>query len=170
MHVKVLQQISFDCFGWSFTWNTRLKSISVFFSQSSVGPTRAKLKVLINTFILVYMIWRFCNQMWTWLLFIFVTKELECYGGVIWWTNELTDDKINKMICVPSEDSDQPGHPPSLIRVFAVCSVSSWGPNLSSSRQQRLIRLGAQIILSVLSCCSWNALTDKQTTMLMQAW
>ena len=22
--------------------------------------------------------------------------------------------------CVPSEDSDQPGHPPSLIRVFAV--------------------------------------------------
>ena len=26
------------------------------------------------------------------------------------------------MICVPSEDSDQPGHPPSLIRVFAVHS------------------------------------------------
>ena len=30
-------------------------------------------------------------------------------------------DKTNKMACVPSEDSDQPGHPPSLIRVFAVC-------------------------------------------------
>ena len=26
------------------------------------------------------------------------------------------------MICAPSEDSDQPGHPPCLIRVFAVCS------------------------------------------------
>ena len=26
----------------------------------------------------------------------------------------------NKMICVPSEDSDQPGHPPSQIRVFAI--------------------------------------------------
>ena len=27
--------------------------------------------------------------------------------------------KTNKMTCAPSEDSDQPGHPPSLIRVFA---------------------------------------------------
>ena len=29
-------------------------------------------------------------------------------------------DKTNKMTCAPSEDSDQPGHSPSLIRVFAV--------------------------------------------------
>ena len=28
--------------------------------------------------------------------------------------------KTNKMACASSEDSDQPGHPPSLIRVFAV--------------------------------------------------
>ena len=28
--------------------------------------------------------------------------------------------KANKKTCAPSEDSDQPGHPPSLIRVFAV--------------------------------------------------
>ena len=34
-------------------------------------------------------------------------------------TNELRHDKTNKMACAPSEDSDQPGHPPSLIRVFA---------------------------------------------------
>ena len=27
--------------------------------------------------------------------------------------------------CAPSEDSDQPGHPPSLIRVFAVHSTGS---------------------------------------------
>ena len=32
-------------------------------------------------------------------------------------------DKTNKITFVPSEDSDQPGHPPSLIRVFAVHSV-----------------------------------------------
>ena len=31
-------------------------------------------------------------------------------------------DKTNRMACAPSEDSDQPGHPPSLIRVFAVRS------------------------------------------------
>ena len=34
--------------------------------------------------------------------------------------NEPPHDKINKMACTPSEDSDQPGHLPSLIRVFSV--------------------------------------------------
>ena len=39
---------------------------------------------------------------------------------------ELPHDKTNKMACAPSEDSDQPGHPPSLIRVFAVCMKKHW--------------------------------------------
>ena len=34
-------------------------------------------------------------------------------------------DKTNNMTCAPSKDSDQPGHPPSLIRVFAVLSMGS---------------------------------------------
>ena len=34
-------------------------------------------------------------------------------------------DKTNKMICGPSEDTDQPGHPSSPIRVFAVRSLGS---------------------------------------------
>ena len=34
-------------------------------------------------------------------------------------------DKTNKMACAPSEDSDKPEHPPSLIRVFAMRSVGS---------------------------------------------
>ena len=33
---------------------------------------------------------------------------------------ELPHDKTNKIACAPSNDSDQPGRPPSLIRVFAV--------------------------------------------------
>ena len=33
---------------------------------------------------------------------------------------ETGHDKTNKMAFAPSKDSDQPGHPPSLIRVFAV--------------------------------------------------
>ena len=33
---------------------------------------------------------------------------------------EPAHDKTNRMACAPSEDSDHPGHPPSLIRVFAV--------------------------------------------------
>ena len=35
-------------------------------------------------------------------------------------------DKTNKMVCAPSKDSDQPGHPPSLIRVFAVRMKKAW--------------------------------------------
>ena len=38
---------------------------------------------------------------------------------------ELPNDKTNEMAVAPSEDSDQPGHPPSLIRVFTVRSMSS---------------------------------------------
>ena len=44
--------------------------------------------------------------------------------------NELQHDKTNKMSVRPAKtqislDSDQPGHPPSLIRSFAVCLVGS---------------------------------------------
>ena len=31
------------------------------------------------------------------------------------WLNDPQHDKTNKMACAPSKDSDQPGHPPSLI-------------------------------------------------------
>ena len=40
--------------------------------------------------------------------------------------NELPHDKTNKVASVPSEDSNQPGHPPSLIRVFAVRTKKAW--------------------------------------------
>ena len=40
--------------------------------------------------------------------------------------------------CAPSEDSDQPGHLISLIRVFAVRSVGSLGPKHSSCGQRIL--------------------------------
>ena len=44
--------------------------------------------------------------------------------------------------CAPSEDSDQPGHPPSLIRVFAVRMKKTWTLSYPLSAQRRLIRLG----------------------------
>ena len=40
--------------------------------------------------------------------------------------------------CAPSEDSDQPRHPASLVRVFAVHSMGSTGPKVSSCGQRRL--------------------------------
>ena len=39
------------------------------------------------------------------------------------FTFEPHRDKTSKMACAPSEDSDQPGHSPSVIRVFAMRSV-----------------------------------------------
>ena len=40
--------------------------------------------------------------------------------------SEPPHDKTNKMAFAPSKDSDQPGHPPSLIRVFAVRFNEPW--------------------------------------------
>ena len=52
-----------------------------------------------------------------------------------WDTYEPHRDKTNEMACAPGEDSDQPGHSPSLIRVFAVRLMGSLGPKLSSCGQ-----------------------------------
>ena len=40
-------------------------------------------------------------------------------------SNEPVHDKTYNMACAPSEDSDQPGHQPSLISVFALRSMGS---------------------------------------------
>ena len=44
----------------------------------------------------------------------------QCYYNWAW------HDKNNKIACEPSEDSDQPGHPSSLIRVFSVHMKKQW--------------------------------------------
>ena len=57
------------------------------------------------------------------------------------WLNIIIEpphDKTNEMIWAPSEDSDQPGHPPSLIRVFAVCMKKAWVLSYPLSAQRRL--------------------------------
>ena len=55
---------------------------------------------------------------------IFVPNGFSAPPGAIYIT-EPPHDKTNKMACAPSEDSDQPGHLHSLIRVFAVWSMGS---------------------------------------------
>ena len=47
------------------------------------------------------------------------------------WQNQQSD-------CAPSEDSDQPGHPPSLTRVFAVCMKKAWVLSYPLSAQRSL--------------------------------
>ena len=62
--------------------------------------------------------------------------------------------KTTKMACAPSEDSDQPGHPPSLIRVFAVGMKKAWALSYPLSAQQRLWSdwVDAHADLSSLGC------------------
>ena len=53
-------------------------------------------------------------------------------------SNEPPHVKTNKMACAPSEDSAQPGHPPSLIRVFAYRMKKAWVLSYPQSAQRRL--------------------------------
>ena len=55
-----------------------------------------------------------------------------------WYKFEPPHDKTNKVACAPSEDSDQPGHPPHLIRVFAVRMKTAWVLSYPLSAQRRL--------------------------------
>ena len=47
------------------------------------------------------------------------------------WQNQQSD-------CAPSEDSDQPGHPPSLIKVFSVRMKKTWILSYPLNTQRRL--------------------------------
>ena len=67
----------------------------------------------------------------------------QCEYGNEWaatWQNQQSD-------CAPSEDSDQAGHPPSLIRVFVVCMEKAWVFSYQLSASKTLIRLGG------VGCC-----------------
>ena len=54
------------------------------------------------------------------------------------YKNEPPHDKTNKMVGEPSEDTDQPGHPPSVFRVFAVRMKKAWVLSYPLSAQWRL--------------------------------
>ena len=78
--------------------------------------------------------------------------------------------EISHVCCAPSEDSGQPGHPPSLIRTFAVrwrylgSLAIQWAHSTNSDQTERMSRLiwvlGALATLLVLSCCGSVVLCD----------
>ena len=65
-----------------------------------------------------------------------ITRKWRIWDGDVnrkWaatWQNQQSD-------CAPIEDSDQPGHPPSLIRVFAVGMKKAWVLSYPLSAQRR---------------------------------
>ena len=70
---------------------------------------------------------------------------------------EPQNDKTNKITCAPSEDLDQPGRLPSLIKVIAVrmekpCVLSHLLSKSEDSAQTGP-SLGAQVVWLVLLCC-----------------
>ena len=82
--------------------------------------------------------------------------ELERNIWAATWQNQQND-------CAPSEDSDQSGHPPSLIRVFAVRMKKAWVLSYPLSAQRRLwsdwadsqaglVFAGRTVTVSVSSC------------------
>ena len=105
------------------------------------------------------------------LLRFILTKISKCSRSAVQWNEgiicftelkfEPQLNKTNKMTCAPSKDTDQPGHPPSLIRVFAVCMKKHLVFSYPLSAQQRLIRLGgcpgwcesSLGVQAVLLCC-----------------
>ena len=79
-----------------------------------------------------------CCQTWFWgveaLVFRLPMERLMktdqtvwmCRLSWVWWTHKWAATWQNQQsVCVPIEDLDQPGHPPSLIRVFAVHLMGS---------------------------------------------
>ena len=58
-------------------------------------------------------------------LYLYGCMNKSFFVSYVFVAFESPHDKTNKVACAPSEDSDQPGRLPSLIRVFAVCSMGS---------------------------------------------
>ena len=81
--------------------------------------------------------WENCSRRFFW-CFKFCSKKNCSIKSLVIIINELPHDKTNKMACAPSKHSDQPGHPPSLIRVFAVRMKKAWVLSYPLSAQQRL--------------------------------
>ena len=58
--------------------------------------------------------------------------------GEMTWVATWQNRQNQQSDCVPSEDSDQPRHPPSMIRVFAVRMKKPWVLSYPLSTQRRL--------------------------------
>ena len=75
---------------------------------------------------------------WVFAEYNFLHKAVFTYMSHSLRIYEPPHDETIKMACAPSEDPDQHGHPPSLIRVFAVRLKKVWVLNYPFRGQRRL--------------------------------
>ena len=98
------------------------------------------------------------------LYFSFLSLRIRMIHYCIWYTQKINNSLQRSIVlyksrliqnqqcgCAPSEDSDQPGPPPGLIRVFAVRMKKAWVLSYPMSAQRRLWsdRADAQADLSL---------------------
>ena len=121
--------------------------------------------------------------MWSfWIVSHVCLKDIKLLSAKVpslltWLIYDLLHNKTNKLTCAPREDLDQPGRPPSLIRVFAVCMKKNWGLSYPLSALWRLWsdiywifeETGLSFVCSELVICktasagqSWSTTTKKK--------
>ena len=89
-------------------------------------------------------------------------RNVPCVA-VMSWSNEPPHDKTNKMACVPSKDSDQHGHPPSLISIRCL-HEESLGSQLPIQRT-------AKTLIRPVGCPDWSeSLLGAHTILLVLSW
>ena len=79
-------------------------------------------------------------------------------------------DKTNNMTWAPSEDSDQPGHPPSLIRVFTVRRKKPQFLVCQSTQRKSLISLGGSESLLGAKSFSWFCRAEALIMLNIKQW
>ena len=100
------------------------------------------------------------------------TCACNCVGfDVSWLKIEPPHDKTYKMACAPSGDSSQPGHPPSLIRVFAVRMKKHWVLSYPLSTLRRSWSDWADAQLTWVFAGGWSeSLLGAQIILLVLSW
>ena len=89
----------------------------------------------------------------------FSLEEEVSDGDTIW----AAADKTNKMTCVPSEDSDQPGHPPSLISLH--CALNGY------LRTKAFFMRTAKTLIKLGGCPGWSeSLLGTHAISLVLSW
>ena len=128
-HHFPLNNVSFDIMSWTFFLHFYLEDLSLTHCSVEenfivgtclidVWPTAVlrKISLLEHVSLMLFAGMTFAHSKDIW---------------AVTWQNQQSD-------CEPSEDSDQPGHPPSLIRVFAVRMKKAWVLSYPLSTQRRV--------------------------------
>ena len=107
---------------WDDGWFRALKISDLY--HSATGQPEVSLKILFMT------LYKNIKLEWIFPTRVSTVKPIN-FIWAISWQNQQSD-------CAPSENSDQPGHPPNLIRVFAVRWKKAWVLGYPLSAQRRL--------------------------------